>query len=318
MSLSLIHLEEHRFEITISTPPDEFLSVMNRDNRTASVSAQDLLTIFNRLRDKVVRQDQEDKHKLERRERHLIDALRSRIKRIDNPPIFASDSWEDVRPRLEKCPEYRDLKNDELRRSAFEKHIRRLKEKEASAFAHDRSRHQDYDLHDPRRHHSPGYQDYHHSAEVDAYEADRKKAQANRERQYRKTSSSSSYNLPPIDTSRRREYRERDRHDGRQSGRLSAHKYENSYFDSDRAFRDSAARELDYGENGPAGSMNGTALTKRRDSEDQFDRPSSRASKRLKRDDGSAAPTKSSGAGPAQKTEETYRSGSEEGEIEED
>lgn len=309
---------------------------MQRDRRSNAYDEVDLRLIFDRLIEKVVRRDQEMKHQQDKLERRAVDDLRSRIKHL-KPAINSTTSWEDVRPRVENSKEYRDLPSDETRRTAFDKVILRLKEKEADAEQLERSRRERRDAQrngTSGRRHSPSQR----SPEPDAYEADRRKAQADRERQYRKTSVTG-LSPPPFEAPRRRDHRERDywerdeRYDSRRSGRLSRD-YDREYRDPDfptrrisdidrpRGYmsradpRDGPSRELDYGESGPVGSMNGSASgseRKRRVSgTEETDGGGRRDSKRMKR--ASKTPNETT---PVEE-EENLKSGSEEGEIEEE
>jgi pre-mRNA-processing factor 40 len=195
---------------------------MKSDRRTASIDADSLQLIFERLREKVMRRSDEDRHV----QRRAIDALRSRIKHLD-PPITAADTWGTVRPRVEKFDEYRALPADDLREMAFDKAKSRLHERDhdtdrdrerdgdRSHSKRDRERERDRDRgsragdsHRPSRHRS-------RSPEIDAYAADRKKAQADRERQFRK----SSFPVSPPPPGRRSRDREVDRYDGRDRDR---------------------------------------------------------------------------------------------------
>lgn len=198
---------------------------MKSDRRTASIDADYLQLIFERLRDKVMRRSDEDRHI----QRRAMDSLRSRIKHLE-PPVVAADTWESVRPRLEKFEEYKALSSDDLRQQAFDKFIKRLKdrvdepdrdrerEQDRSHSRRDRERDRDRDRaarvggdsHRPARHRS-------RSPEIDAYAADRKKAQADRERQFRK--SSFPVSPPPPGAGRRSREREVDRYDGRERDR---------------------------------------------------------------------------------------------------
>ena len=76
-----------------------------------------------------MRRSEDDRHQAERQQRRSIDGLRSKIKHLD-PPVGVNDSWEQVRPRIHNLDDFRALDSDDLRRTAFEKVIRRLKEKE--------------------------------------------------------------------------------------------------------------------------------------------------------------------------------------------
>ncbi|KAI9840349.1 MAG: hypothetical protein M1838_004118 [Thelocarpon superellum] len=213
-------LDDKRFEIQKKTTLEEFMSVVGADRRTAHLDQDALRLIFERLREKNVRRSEDDKHQAERQHRRGIDALRSKIKHLD-PAVGLTDSWEQVRARIQHLDEYRALESDELRRSAFEKFMRRLKERDEDG---ERERDRDRDRRDkerdrdrdrerergtslgdkiPPRHRSRdarnGYGSHRgggggrhgrlsRSPEPDAYEAERKKAQAERERQYRKAS----------------------------------------------------------------------------------------------------------------------------------
>ncbi|OCK85917.1 putative formin binding protein [Lepidopterella palustris CBS 459.81] len=333
-------LDDQRYELTTKTTFEEFLSVMHADRRTANIDRDSMTIIFERLREKVQRRSEENKHHAERSQRRAIDELRSKIKHLD-PPVVLGDTWEQVRPRVEKLEEYRALDTDELRHTAFDKFMRRLKEKEEDQ-ERDRDRirrdHRDRDRERDRlrdrerdREYRNGHGDAHRrhrtrtrSPEPDAYEEDRKKAQANREKQYRKAGSSTGLS-PPY--RRDRDERERDK---------STRQVSLSHYDRERREREvererlyvsradprEKGSELDYGESRP-GSMR-----RRRDSDE--DSPASRRdSKRARRDITSREPTFSprrhrsrtpAVAVPAElpKEDPGLRSGSEEGEIEED
>ena len=115
-----------------TTTLDDFVGVMRADGRTASFDRESLALVFERILDKVLRRSEEEKDRTERQQRHLVDSLRSRIKHL-TPPVGVGDAWEQVRLRLERFEEYRQLESDALRRAAFEKHVRRLKEREEEA-----------------------------------------------------------------------------------------------------------------------------------------------------------------------------------------
>ena len=199
-----------------------------------------------------MKRDEEEKHYAERQQRRIVDALRSRIKHLE-PPIVLSDTWEQVRARIEKYEEYRLLSTDDLRRSAYEKVIRRLKEKEEND--RDFGRRDQYEReYDHRNGYSRDKRYKTRSPELDAYEADRRKAQADRERQYRKSSVTGL--SPP-----HRKYRdERDRYERRSSkqGSLSHYDHERRERDAERerlyisrADPREKASELDYGDSKP-------------------------------------------------------------------
>ncbi|KAF2842414.1 hypothetical protein M501DRAFT_998702 [Patellaria atrata CBS 101060] len=315
-------LEDIRYEITPKTTLEDFVSIMQTDRRTANFDPDSLTLIFERLREKVLRRSEEDKHHAERHQRRAIDALRSKIKHLE-PPVALGDTWEQVRSRIEKLEEYRTLDSDELRRSAFEKVMRRLKEKDEEDKDRSRRDHRDRDRErdrDYRNGHATPRRRRTRTPEADPYEADRRKAQADREQQYRRGG------VRGLSPPKRDSY---DRYD-----RGSSRQVSQSHYDRERREREAErersyisradprdkASELDYGDSRPGSTR------RRRDSEG--DSPDSRRdTKRTRRERLSRERTVSPGkqrsktppAQPAPPAEDpAVRSGSEEGEIEED
>jgi pre-mRNA-processing factor 40 len=313
---------------------------MSTDRRTSTIPPDTLRLVFSRLREKVLRRTDEDRHA----QRRAIDALRSRIKRLD-PPISSNDSYEQVRPRLEKLDEFHALESDELRQQAFDKVVRRLKDREEedrdrrSRDSPRRSEHRDRDRdrdrdrererdRDRDSHRSDSHRSRHRSRtpEQDAYAADRRKAQADRERQYRK-GSSFGLSPPPSATARRedktdryvpsdhRDHRARsprdrgDRYDGRSSGRPSSGGGGSAYLSRADPREAATAAELDYGD--LSASRNATTRRRRDDSEDA-EAANGREATRLRSSRDRSEET------AKEKDDVAYKSGSEEGEIEEE
>ncbi|RMZ84095.1 hypothetical protein DV737_g1358, partial [Chaetothyriales sp. CBS 132003] len=303
-------LEDQRFEVTAKTSFADFYDIMLADRRTANIEHDALQLIFSRLHDKVVKRNEDEKHAADRHQRRAVDALRSRIKHLE-PAVRVSDTWEDVRPRVQKAEEYLALETDELRKSAFEKVLKRLKEKDEDAEREKERRRLRRD--DGRNGHSrePRHGRLSRSPEPDAYEADRRKAMAARERQYNK---SRAFGLsPPPESDRYRGERRRDDRHGRLD-RSPPPRYERGdrrpIRDEDERERLYRARgdprgsrdELNYGEE--TRSATGSDRRRRRDS-DADSVESGRRSKRHRRSTEVAEPV-------------GVHSGSEEGEIEED
>ncbi|KAL2872075.1 snoRNA-splicing protein PRP40 [Aspergillus lucknowensis] len=337
-------LEDKRFDVTSKTTFEEFNSIVLSDRRTANIDPEILQVIFQRIQENAFRRNEEEKHAADRHQRRGIDALRSRMKRLD-PPLRSSDTWDQVKPRLEKYEEYKALESDELRQAAFDKVVRRLKEKEEDAerdreyrdrdrdgrrdYRHDRDRDRDHRSglsHRGERRGTSSRQS--RTPEPDAYEADRRKAQADRERSYRKAAGG----LSPI----RERWDDRDRRDrDRDRSSRSLSHYERERRDREeereRLYRTrgdprGSRDELDYG--GDTRSTVSTDRRRRRDSDTES--VASRSAKRYRRDsrDRSRGARKDRDrrertptavtADEAKKEERAVHSGSEEGEIEED
>lgn len=232
-NVALDVLESARYELTPDTPYDEFQGVMRKDQRTDKITNVELEEIYLRLLDKVKKRYKDDKLHAKRDKAHAMDAFRAALRRVDSP-IQADQKYEMVLPKLEALPEYRALDDDELRREVFNKYISRMQERaddrERARRDRDRERRNgsrrsyDHERERDRRHRS-------RSPEVNIYEADRHKAQTDRERQYRKAS----FGLSPPPRDRRDERYERDRR---------SDKYE-SVYDRERRERD-VERERNY------------------------------------------------------------------------
>lgn len=315
---------------------------MESDRRTAKIDPDILELLFQRVQDKAIRRYEEEKHAADRHQRRAVDALRSRIRRLE-PPVRVTDTWDQVQPRLEKYEEYKAVESDELRESAFDKAIRRLKEKEEDVDKdrelrdRDRSR-RDYDRGDRDYHSSRGERRggsrVSRSPEPDAYEADRRKAQADRERSYRKVSGLSPSRDRREDRDRDRErerdrYRERERDRDRDYDRRPGRDHDRREDERERLYRTrgdprGSRDELDYG--GDTRSTGSGDRRRRRESDSES--VASRSVKRYRRDsrerDRSKGPRRDRGrersAIPEEdvKNEKAIHSGSEEGEIEED
>ena len=325
-------LEDKRYEITPKTSVSNFLDVMRADRRTAPTSQDTLTLIFNRLHEKVLRRSEDDKHASERQQRRLVDALRSRIKHLDKPPVTATSTWDNIRPHIAHLDEFKALDTDDLRRQAFDKVVRRLKEKEEDAEkerekSHSSKRDRDRDLrngHHPSRRsvdrHIPASSRRSRTPELDAYEADRRKAMADRERQYRQSGATG---LSPTPPSRERHERLSSRHADDPQRRLS-------HYDRDRRERDEERERLyrvrgnrddvlDYGEGRDMTTRGGRRRRESAGSEES-------GRKRVRRERGSRerrrrerTPEVEKVVPPVQKEEEPgLRSGSEEGEMVED
>lgn len=143
--------------------------------------------------------------------------MRSFIKHLE-PPVRIGDDYERVRSRFEGSEEYLAVTTDELRRSAFDKVIRRLKEKEEDS-EKDRAKRRDrasvdrplHKIRDREREHRASGSTRSRrsrSPEPDAYEADRRKAIADREKNYRKGGMADTLLSP-----NRRDRRDPDAHD---------------------------------------------------------------------------------------------------------
>jgi pre-mRNA-processing factor 40 len=341
-------LDDKRYEVTPKTTFEEFQSIILSDRRTANLDSDILQLLFDRIKEKAIRRSEEEKHAADRHQRRAIDALRSRMKRLE-PPIRPTDTWDQVRPRIEKLEEYKTLESDELRQVAFDKFIRRLKEKEEDV-DRERERDRDRDRGSRREHYDRDHRRgerrgppsrLSRTPEPDAYEADRRKAQADRERSYRKVSG-----LSPIREKRDDRDRDRDREREKDRDRYRDRDWDRerssrslSHYDRERRDREEERErlyrtrgdprgsrdELDYG----ADTRSTVSNDRRRRRDSDTESVASRSAKRYRRESRERDRSRASKRGrerqeptpaaeEAKKEEKAVHSGSEEGEIEED
>lgn len=188
-------------------------------------------------------------------QRRAVDDLRSYLKRMD-PPITLGDTYEKVKARLQKAPEFQAVLAEDARRSAFDKHMRRLRDREEDLEkekerqrrrdrSRDRYREREKEREKERdkdrgeRSHRRGHSRS-RSPELDMYEADRRKAIAERERNYRKTSMAETLLSDHRSSGGHDEHRDRDRGDRE---RLRAVGGDRDRSDRERDRRD---RDRDY------------------------------------------------------------------------
>ncbi|KAH1429514.1 hypothetical protein KXX32_004376 [Aspergillus fumigatus] len=341
-------LDDKRYEVTSKTTFEEFQSIMFSDRRTANLDSDILQLLFDRIKEKAIRRSEEEKHAADRHQRRAIDALRSRMKRLE-PPIRPSDTWDQVRPRIEKLEEYKALESDELRQVAFDKFMRRLKEKEEDV-DRERERDRDRDRGSRREHYDRDHRRgerrgppsrLSRTPEPDAYEADRRKAQADRERSYRKVSG-----LSPIREKRDDRDRDRDREREKDRDRYRDRDWDRerssrslSHYDRERRDREEERErlyrtrgdprgsrdELDYG----ADTRSTVSNDRRRRRDSDTESVASRSAKRYRRESRERDRSRASkrdrerqeptpAAEEDKREEKAVHSGSEEGEIEED
>ncbi|KAK5073856.1 U1 snRNP protein [Lithohypha guttulata] len=315
-------LEDKQYEVTSKTTFDEFLKIMLTDRRTANIDNDTLQLIFERLQDKIQKRNEEEKYAADKNRRRAIDALRSRIKHLE-PPVKITESYEEIEPRIEKSEEYRSL-DEEGRQAAFEKYIKRLKEKDEDAEKEkERRRARRSDERDYRNGHRESRRSrLSKSPEADPYEEERRRAMAARENKYRKPS----FGLSPPRTAYR-DGRDRDERHGRleRSPPPRPAPYDRDRRDRDdereRLYRTRAdprgsRDELNYGEE----SRSVTSERRRRRDSPGESVDSSRQKRRRRDSRGSRERRRTKT--PEIKKEEPeaagVHSGSEEGEIEED
>ncbi|KAF9511238.1 hypothetical protein BS47DRAFT_1377241 [Hydnum rufescens UP504] len=119
-------LQGKNFSFTLETSLEEFLSVLQNDPSLQGLNLEQMSSVHQHLCEIRVKQLNEERRRAERRQRHLQDDLRYALKKV--PAIDVNGSYEDAVPHMEGLEEYAKL-DDEGRRIAFSKFIKRQKEK---------------------------------------------------------------------------------------------------------------------------------------------------------------------------------------------
>jgi pre-mRNA-processing factor 40 len=187
-----------------------------------------------------------------------VDSLRSLIKHLE-PPVRIDDTYDRVRLRIERSEEYLAVTTEELRRSAFDKVIRRLKEKEEDA-EKDRLKRRDRASVDRPSHRERDRRSGRHlrssrSPEPDAYEADRRKAIADREKNYRKGSVADTLLSPSRRSDRGDRDRDRERDRDLDRPHRSRRDVPMSHYDRERKDREDEREKLYRRRADPRGSI---------------------------------------------------------------
>ncbi|BGP47823.1 U1 snRNP protein [Rhodotorula kratochvilovae] len=126
------------------TKLEEWEKALEGDERVKALDAEVVRSTFETLHHRAVRTARESRRRAEKALRIAVDDLRYLFKRLDDPPVDVdADTFEAVveRAEVKEAQEWKALEgNDEARRSAWEKFVRRTKEKRAEREAADADR----------------------------------------------------------------------------------------------------------------------------------------------------------------------------------
>ncbi|KAI7898550.1 uncharacterized protein BX663DRAFT_524529 [Cokeromyces recurvatus] len=118
-------LEKAQQEITLETSYEDYLKAV------ADVKVEpeeNIKLIFDYLQSKAAQRIKDEKRRQAKRLRKKMDNFRHALKHaVKQPSIQIEDTWEIIKPRVEKLDEYKELDDDNLRKEVFEKFIKRLK-----------------------------------------------------------------------------------------------------------------------------------------------------------------------------------------------
>ncbi|CCH45165.1 Pre-mRNA-processing factor 40 B [Wickerhamomyces ciferrii] len=116
-------------DVDLAKQKSELIKILQKDEQTKDYDEDTIELIYDRILQQIKEQKEKDKFAYERKIRRLQEDFRSFLRKFDNPKITIETKWEDIKPKIEKEPEYLELPDDRTRLIAFEKFITRLKEK---------------------------------------------------------------------------------------------------------------------------------------------------------------------------------------------
>ncbi|BGP62244.1 U1 snRNP protein [Rhodotorula toruloides] len=123
------------------TTEEEFAKALEGDERVEKMDYGAIKATFEKLHHRAVRHARDERRRAEKKLRLLVDDLRYAFKKVDPPIDVDTATWEDVVPLVEQTDEWAALEgNDEARKTAWEKFVRRQKEKRAEREAMDLDR----------------------------------------------------------------------------------------------------------------------------------------------------------------------------------
>ncbi|KAI9031946.1 hypothetical protein CLU79DRAFT_730816 [Phycomyces nitens] len=123
-------LKRCEFEVTLETPFETFRDIVAQDEGGHNIPENNLMIIYDHLKNKAVIKQKEERRRQERKLRRKMDNLRHVMKYIETP-IGVEETWESVRPRLQDLPEFNEIEDEQICLEVFDKFIKRLKEKQS-------------------------------------------------------------------------------------------------------------------------------------------------------------------------------------------
>jgi pre-mRNA-processing factor 40 len=122
--------EGNSFTVGPNTTFEEFLVVVKETSAESAkaLGDEDLQIVFQTLREQALKKQADEKRRLERKQRHLQDDLRYALKKLGEP-LDINMTYEAAVPLIENLPEYKAIDDEESRRAAFSKFVKRQKER---------------------------------------------------------------------------------------------------------------------------------------------------------------------------------------------
>ncbi|KAJ4473649.1 hypothetical protein J3R30DRAFT_3510590 [Lentinula aciculospora] len=120
--------ESAGFSLTPTTTEEDFLNVVKaaNDEDVKGMTEEELHLIYGTLHDTAVKKQADEKRRAERKQRHLQEDLRYALRKLPEP-IDLNISYEEAVPLMEHLSEFQAIEDEENRRTAFAKFVKRQK-----------------------------------------------------------------------------------------------------------------------------------------------------------------------------------------------
>ncbi|KAF8916176.1 hypothetical protein CPB85DRAFT_1374657 [Mucidula mucida] len=122
---------DEAFEVKADTSEDTFIQVVSslEHSSVKELSKDDLVDIYNTLRETALKKVADERRRAERKLRHLQDDFRYALKKLPEP-IDYNMTYEAALPLMDHLPEFKAIEDEEARRTAFAKFVKRQKERQ--------------------------------------------------------------------------------------------------------------------------------------------------------------------------------------------
>ncbi|KDQ19637.1 hypothetical protein BOTBODRAFT_126520 [Botryobasidium botryosum FD-172 SS1] len=122
---SVLQAKQVIFKLEI--PEEEFMELVKGEEKIQELSEAQLKEVYQHLVDVINRQIAEERRRAEKKLRHLQDDLRYALKKIADIDLNAT--YEESLPLFQDLEEFKAIEDEEARKAAFAKFIKRQKEK---------------------------------------------------------------------------------------------------------------------------------------------------------------------------------------------
>ncbi|KAI8083171.1 uncharacterized protein BX664DRAFT_339957 [Halteromyces radiatus] len=122
------YLKQHDERITLETSLEEYQDLLAKHPSLLNqIEPNNIPLIYQEIQKRELRKQQEAERKQQRKLQKKIKNLRHAIRKLDQPPLQANDTWDMIEPRLQNNAAYLELEqDDDAKLEAFRQALARL------------------------------------------------------------------------------------------------------------------------------------------------------------------------------------------------